>query len=553
MIALINPPNPPGRISNKDMMGGFGQCYPEECGVRVPPLDLPYVAAVLRDSNIKASIFDCLGSDLSADGLVEGLKREKIDMVFIRTSTSTFEWDTSVSERIKKEINAAAVFFGPHVNVAPEEIIANPNVDALILGEPEYTVREIAEKGLGDIPGLWYKKDGEIVRNTRKITIDDLDKLPFPAWDLFPYTRYTVGSIMPAASPTLFMLTSRGCPFSCSYCPYPVAQGTKYRKRSARNVLDEFRYLSERFNVKNLVIRDAEFTLDRKRVEDICNGLIASGNKISWRCETRVDTLDEELVELMHRAGCIGINMGIESNSEKVCKNVGRKPLDAGHTKNIIRKCRELGIHTFCFFIIGLPGDDVKSVLDTIKYSVNLGADISQFTVATPYLGTGLKKWAEANNYITALELKGVTGFEAMMRNEALTAEQIMGFRNLGQRLLDLKQIGEITGAGEELKDDRSMIASAICLLFYLFHFFSKKPVIVYGTKGVNIPLLKKLGFDVAAVVDEKTEGKISNNLIVLHPMLIYHMRSCAVLISPYKGFAVMKAILRRALRTIGL
>lgn len=553
MIALVNPPNPPGRISNKDMMGGFGQCYPEECGVRVPPLDLPYVAAVLRDSNIKASIFDCLGSDLSVDGLVEGLKREKIDIVFIRTSTSTFKWDTSVSERIKKEINAPTVFFGPHVNVAPEDIITNPHVDALILGEPEYTIKEIAEKGFGDIPGLWYKKGGEIIRNTRKVIIDDLDKLPFPAWDLFPYTRYTVGTIMPDASPTLFMLTSRGCPFSCSYCPYPVAQGTKYRKRSAQNVLDEFRYLAERFNAKNLVIRDAEFTLDRNRVEDICKGLIASGNKISWRCETRVDTLDEELIGLMRMAGCIGINMGIESNSEKVCKNVGRKPLDAVHTKNIIRKCRELGIHTFCFFIIGLPGDDAQSVLDTIKYSITLGADISQFTVATPYLGTGLKKWAEENNYITALELNGVTGFEAMMRNEALSAEHIMRFRNIAQRLVDLIQAGRITGAGENLKEDRSVIASLFSLLYLPFYLLGKRQVLVYGTRGLNIPLLQKLGFNVLAVIDEKNEGKFSSGLLVMGPVLMDNIQSDALLISPYKGFAVLKAILRRALRTTGI
>ncbi|MBI5598353.1 MAG: radical SAM protein, partial [Deltaproteobacteria bacterium] len=447
MVLLINPPNPPNRVSNKDMMGGFGQCYPPECNVKVPPIDIPYTAAVLRESKIDVKVIDCLGLSFSLEYLIPELKKYPARLIFLRTSTSTFLWDTEVSRRIKEELNATVVFFGPHINVAPEDIMRHPCVDAIVFDEPEYTVRDIALRGFRDTPGVWYKEEGKIIKNMRRELIRDLDELPFPAWDMLPYMEYTIGNLMPDARPTLFMQTSRGCPYGCGYCPYPLAQGTRYRKRSPRNVLAEFEYLVKKFNVKNIIVRDAEYTLDRQRVVEICEGLIKAGFKIAWRCETRVDTLDEALIELMHKAGCIGINMGIESKSEEVCKKIGRKPLDEEHTRNIIRKCKELGVHTFCFFIIGLPGDDLSTVIETLKYAIALDADTSQFTVATPYLGTDLYRWASENNYMESFDLSKTTGYEAMMRNEQLTSEQIMSLRNEVQRIVDMIKSRGITWA----------------------------------------------------------------------------------------------------------
>ncbi len=523
MIYLINPPNPPGVVSNKDMMGGFGQCYPPECNVKVPPVDIPYIASVLIESKIETKVIECLGSRFSVDDLIAELKKNKVELIALRTSTPTFAWDAEVSARIKAEIDVAIVFFGPHVSVVPEDVMASTSVDAIVVGEPEYTIRDIVLHGFKDTPGIWIKEKGRIIKNKARGLIDDLDKLPFPAWNLLPYMEYTVGGLMPDRQPTLFLQTSRGCPFSCSYCPYPVAQGTIYRKRSACNVLNEIEYMVKEFNVKNIIIRDAEFTLDRQRVVEICKGLIASNYGVSWRCETRVDTLDSELIELMHRAGCIGINMGIESKSDKVCKNVGRKPLDEEHTRNIIRRCRELGVHTFCFFIIGLPGEDIRSALETIKYAVELNADISQFTIVTPYLGTDLYRWAREKNYITINDISKVTGYEAMMRNESLSSEQILKLRNDAQRLLDLIQGKQITGAGETIEERRTLFGYLSCLYLLLFYFTGKRKVVV----GIESPvtLIRRLGFDVLAVVDDKCEGKVLSGMLIMNPVLISYIR----------------------------
>lgn len=523
MIYLINPPNPPGAVSNKDMMGGFGQCYPPECDVKVPPIDIPYAAAVLRGSKTETAVIDCLGSDLSLEGLIAKLRGCHASLICVRTSTPTFLWDTEVAKKIKEEMDVPIVFFGPHVSVVPDDVMANPYVDAIVFGEPEYVIRDIAASGFMNTQGVWYKEKGEIIKNRRGDLIGNLDELPFPAWDMLPYMEYTVGYLMPTARPTLFVQTSRGCPFGCNYCPYPVAQDREYRKRSPGNVLAEIECLVKEFGVKNIVIRDAEFTLDRKRVEEICRGMINLGCAVSWRCETRIDTLDEELIALMSKAGCIGINMGIESKSENVCKNVGRKPLDEKHTRNIIRRCRELGVHTFCFFIIGLPGDDIRSVLETIKYAVELNADISQFTVATPYLGTDLYRWAQEKNYIVSHDISKVTGYEAMMRNESLSSEQILKLRNDAQRLLDLIQGKQITCAGETIEERRTLFGYLSCLYLLLFYFTGKRKVVV-GTDS-PVTLIRRLGFDVLAVVDYKSEGKVLSGMLIMNPALISYIK----------------------------
>ncbi len=533
-VFLVNPPSPPGRVSNKDMMGGFGQCYPPECDVVIPPTDLPGIAAVLLESKVDVRVVECLGSGGTVDDLLAEVEKAGPAMVFLRTSTPTFSWDAGVAGRIKEKADTKTVFFGPHVGVVPDDVMASPHVDAIVIGEAEYTIRDAALKGFRGTPGLWYRNSrGRITKNRRRKPIEDLDALPFPAWGLMPYNAYTAGDIMPGSGPTLFLQTSRGCPFSCSYCPYPVAQGTRYRKRSAGNVLGEIDYLVREFGAKNLMFRDAEFTLDRARVVEICEGLIEAAHGIAWRCETRVDTLDEDLIRLMRRAGCMGINMGIESASEKVCREVGRKPLDAEHTRAMVRLCRELGVHTFCFFIIGLPGDDTESVMKTIEYAVTLGADISQFTVATPYLGTGLYDWAMKHSYIKTLDLDGITGYEAMMDNEALTADRMMEIRNGAQHLLNIIQSRRGEGHEQRLEDDRSLLASLMSLLYLPYSLAGRRRVVVEGAKGLNIALLGRLGFNVLGVVDEQAAGTVVDGRRVLPPEFINILEPDALLKTP--------------------
>jgi len=544
MFILLNPPSPAGRVSNKEMMGGFGQCYPGDCTVKVPPLDLVYTASVLQETGVNFKVIECLGADISAENLPEALSRlpEKIEIIFIRTSTSTYGMDLELAGKLKELTGALTVFFGPHADINAETIIKERHVDGLVLGEPEYTVPDICLKGFKGTEGIWYKENGTVVKKNKKEPLRDLDKLPFPAWELFPYKAYNVDVHLPVKGTTLFILTSRGCPFFCDYCPYPVAQGSQYRKRSAENVLAELKELAAKYRVKNILIRDAEFTLDKSRAVDICNGIINAGLKINFRCETRADTLDEELLTLMARAGFTGLNMGIESASERVIERSGRKQTDREHIARLVEKCRQLKINVFCFYIIGLPGDDLESIIETLNFAERLNADVSQFTIATPYPGTKLYAWAKEHDFIENFISDNITGYEAMLKNEDLSREQILALRNDVQARVDsIRKYGS-KPAAKQLGKNSPFSFPVLRALKKL----AKKEdrIVLYGARGVSPEALKKQGFNIAGIIDEIYFGEKVDGFTVMRPLVLSAYKAQVLLVSPLKRSANIKQYL---------
>jgi hypothetical protein len=232
----------------------------------------------------------------------------------------------------------------------------------------------------------------------------------------------------------------------------------------------------------------------------------------------------------MAKAGCIGINMGIESGSERVIKASGRKMIDKIHTEEIIGKCRELGVHTFCFFIVGLPGDDLSSIVETMEFAEKINANISQFTVATPYPGTRLHDWAKEKNYIVNYNDDKITGYEALMRNEDLTAPQIMGLRNAIQERIDgLKEISERNS--RELAKKRLLVT----MVLWFFVGKTKKRIVIYGVEGVDFKKLVSNGGELVGVVDEKYFGEKIENFTVLPPVVIPVLKPDVVIVSHLK------------------
>ena len=251
-MALINPPAPAHHVSLKDTMGGFGQLLTSECDTVMPTLDVLYTAALLRERGVS---FDCIESTamcLDLDDVLRRLSKNRFEFVAIRVSTPTIEWDLEVAHKIKEATHATLILFGPHIAVSPDGLLDHPSIDALVFGESEVTLTELAERGdLGATSGLWFRGDDRnIVKNPPRQRIEDLDGMPFPAWDLMPIANFRSGN-MP--QPFATMLTSRGCPHNCSYCPYPVSQGLQWRHRSALNVVAEMKWLETEFGVKSIL------------------------------------------------------------------------------------------------------------------------------------------------------------------------------------------------------------------------------------------------------------------------------------------------------------
>jgi radical SAM superfamily enzyme YgiQ (UPF0313 family) len=439
-VLLINPPNPPGYVSNKDSMGGFGQLY----GVGAPPfppLDLPYLAGAVTAAGFETVVIEAGALRLDLEAFCAQVREaagSDRPMVVMRTSLPTIDWDLEVCAALRAGTGVGPIYlYGAAVKPLLARIKQDPAIDGVIVGEPDGAVVEILSGAAsGDVAGLVFRDGGGWIVNPERPFEKKLDELPFPRWDLLPHHLYAMPRSAAAGEMRFLpMLTSRGCPFGCNYCPYPIGQGLPWRPRSADNVVDEIEHLVRDLGVEYIIFRDPLFSANKKRVAAICEEILRRGIRVEWRCETRLDLLDEDVIALMARAGCTGVNFGVESSDPQVQKNVERKPITEAQFIATIALLRKYEISTFAFFVAGLPGDTIDTILDTIRFSLKLRATWTQFTVATPFIGTRLHEWAAEHGLIAPDRYKLVSSHEGSIGNENLSPEQVHLLHRLGQIL----------------------------------------------------------------------------------------------------------------------
>lgn len=440
-IFTINPPSPTGYVSNKDSMGGFGQLYPLGATL-FPPLDLIYLTSYLAEKQLPVIPIECLALGLNKEELIERISSsctpngDDSVLIFVRTSAPTLDWDLKVCSEIKTAMPGIKLgIYGPVVTQVIERIQKEDFLDYIIKGDPDEIVHALV---IGypeeEIPGLTLRREGKWVSNADRPFFRDLDKLPFPKWDMFPYKQYRLPKSSTSAEMSFLPVwSSRGCPIGCEYCPYPVGQGLPWRYRSALNVVDEIEHLVKDLGIQYILFRDPMFSLNQKRVLKICEEIERRAIKVKWRCETRVDFLNEETLRAMASAGCDGINFGVESTDIEIQENVGRKPITQEQFIKCFDLCRELGIKTFAFFIIGLPGDTLETILKTIKFAIDIRPNWVQFTAASPFIGTKLRDWAITQGLVADDEFAYINSHEVMMGNENLSKEQVQSLYHFAQ------------------------------------------------------------------------------------------------------------------------
>ncbi|MEP6594090.1 MAG: radical SAM protein, partial [Acidobacteriota bacterium] len=253
--------------------------------------------------------------------------------------------------------------------------------------------------------------------------VDDLDSLPFPLWEpvfsrrrrvRIPFAGRPVGGALP-------LLASRSCPEFCTYCPHRI-QST-YRTRSVANILDELSYLQDTRGPLHIVFRDPLFSQDRERVVELCDGILGRGLTHTFECETRLDRLDTALLAIMHRAGLRAMSFGVEAIAAATLKKVGRRPIPEAHQRAVLEKCRELGIVTAAFYVIGFNEDTRESLDATIDYAVTLGSTVAQFKILTPYPGTPL--YSRMKESITEADWEQFDGFTPTFTHPNLSHAQM--------------------------------------------------------------------------------------------------------------------------------
>ena len=309
------------------------------------------------------------------------------------TAWTTFAASAFRVAAICKEWNrdVSVVMGGPHISIKYDEVMKIcPDVDFLIRGEGEKTFVELAKaleskdkaKALKNINGILYRQNREIVHNPDREFIQDLDAIPLPARDLLlnkdSYNSEDMGLLM----------TSRGCPYNCSYCATSIWE-RKTRYRSIDNVINEIKLVIDKYGTRQFTFKDDSFTVNRKRVLEFCDRLINEDIRINWDCNTRVNLVDEEILNKMKKAGCNGIKVGVETGSERILKLINKR-ISFEQCKKAVKLFRKVGIHWTGYFMMGLPSETKEDVYQTLKFMKELRPDYASFSVYEPFPGTEL-------------------------------------------------------------------------------------------------------------------------------------------------------------------
>ncbi|MCW4023177.1 MAG: B12-binding domain-containing radical SAM protein [Candidatus Bathyarchaeota archaeon] len=445
-VCLINPP----RIHPK--VWGQPTVY--------QPLSIAYVAAVLEKQH-KVSIIDAptegwrhtedIDETNSKVGLTNKQIAQKIKQIspdvagvsipFSGWSKAAFEV-ASVIKDVDK--NITTILDGLHPSARPAECLANPNVDFVVRGEPEYSTLELVndlEKGatneeLKKIQGIGFTEKQKPVITTPRPEIQDLDALPFPARHLLPMERYFEAVKENPIRGVIrdhyaIMITSRGCPHKCIFCSNNIVMGKKWRGRNPESVVDEIEHLVKTYKIKQIDFFDDNMTRIKKRAEKICDLIVERNLNINWFVPTgvRADTIDEQLLRKMKGSGCKGVRFAPESGVQRVVTDIIGKNLKLEDVEKAVILAKKVGIKTAIFFILGLPGETKADMEQTIKFAYKLrklGAEKFHFSIATPIYGTELYRQAVEGGFLTdGFSDDALARAEPLMETPEFTTEEL--------------------------------------------------------------------------------------------------------------------------------
>ena len=401
----------------------------QSIGVRAPPLGLAYIASVLEEAGHKVSIIDASTLGLSVEETAKMALSNKPDVIGISAVTPTAKGAYSLAKIIKeKDPTLKIVMGGPHVSFLYTEALTN-GADYVVIGEGERTTLELIEfiESFGDsiepvnVKGLAYRdKDGQVKLTAPRPLIRDLDSLPEPARHLLPMDKYT---LFDKPIKIIHVMASRGCPYGCIYCSTSYFWGRRYRIRSPSKVAEEVERNTEKYRTNIVVFSDDELTLLPQWVDSFVNEIKSRGLDITFTCGSRVSSVSKEMLIKLKRAGCTTIYYGIESYKDEDIEKIGKR-ITISQVIKAVSWSKEAGIETAGSFILGFPWQTVEDMEKTIRFSIKLGVDYAQYTVATPYPGTPLYRMAKENGLIEIYDWDYYTTVYPVMRGFSFTREE---------------------------------------------------------------------------------------------------------------------------------
>ena len=401
-FAFIDYKHPKYGFANRDMTGGFGSGmsakgvfgtlvkYLKKNNIRSPILSFAYMAAIARSYKHEVNLYTNMPVNE--------------EVIIIATSIHHYKYEIELAKKIKKKLPLSKIgFIGPFSSEKPD--LFREIADFIVSGEPENSFDYICKNNY--VPKGVFKSPREL----------NVNKLPFPDWDGFDLNSFGYSPALPR-KPFLTIQGSRGCPFACEFCPYLVSQGVPLRRRSNDDIIEEIKYLIKKYKIKSLLFRDITWSMHKKETKNLCKLIINENFDLDIGVETRADTLDDELINLMKEAGIKSVNLGIESPVDEILISSGRIPMKENKLERAIDKLHKNNIQVQGFYILGLINDTEDSIKKTISYSKKINSFTAQFCVLTPFPGTKTykdleknlitKDYSNFNEYTPVVKIKGV-------------------------------------------------------------------------------------------------------------------------------------------------
>jgi radical SAM superfamily enzyme YgiQ (UPF0313 family) len=402
------------------------------------PISLPSTAALLRREGHEVLILDATARDMTIDEVLGAAGAFAADLALVNVSTPTFHDDAAAAAALKE--NFPGLFtaaFGVHVTALPEESLRRSAFDAVIRGEPEVTAAALAAAvaegdSLEGVTGISFRRpkggdrpEEELVNNADRPFFEDLDSLPPPALDLVEHELYPAPV---SGEPHTLIITSRGCPYHCTFCSAHIYYGTRLRLRAPALIVDEIEQVQERDGINLFTFWSDTFTLKREHVVEICRELRARSLKVRWMCNSRVDRVDPELLRMMAEAGCQVISYGVESGAQEILENIKKRTT----VKQIIDAfawTREAGISSAAHVILGLPGETPETIELTLKLVRRIKPDYVQYYGAIPFPGTAFLEEARARGWLLTENWADFEIGNSIVSTPALSSEELDRWR----------------------------------------------------------------------------------------------------------------------------
>ncbi|XOB40302.1 MAG: B12-binding domain-containing radical SAM protein [Candidatus Nealsonbacteria bacterium] len=398
------------------------------------PVDLTVLSGILSlDYHIE--VIDAIAEKIGFQECYEKISLMDIDTIIFLSGAVSWEKDKEFLEKIKKKRPLRLIGTGDLFLFQGEKILReNKFLDGLILDFTDSEILKFLSGEKGSFKNIIYRSEKEIFLPRKIKREKEIFSLPLPRLDLFPIKRYNfpIARYFPFAT----IIASLNCPYHCRFCIY---NNLDFKWRDVDNVVEELKYIYS-LGIREVRFRDNTFGANRNQALDICRKMILNNFNFSWSCSSRVDVLDKKLLEIMKKSGCHTIQFGVESGNQETLDRFNK-----GFTLNRVREmfslCQRLDIRTMAHFILGLPGENQETVLNTLRFAIELNCDFATFNIAAPRVGTDLRKNAISKGWLidNALKSSDTVRTYPVIKTEKLSQKKLWELRNKAIRKFYLR------------------------------------------------------------------------------------------------------------------